>query len=303
MKTTENTIAVRDAMVPALPEQSFFQSLRDLGAFAFELHIARDGTFPFIILEDGSAPFSLENLDTLEKQLAAEKLSVCALILGTDFSGPTAEQDVIWAVNAIHAAQKLGASAVRLDPATAQRELTVETVRDNVVHCLNEVLAQTSATGVFIGLENHGFIANDPDFLDTIFEAVGDERLGLTLDTGNFYWSGLPLSKLYSLIKRFAPRVRHTHIKSICYPVEIREQQRPIGYEYGRYAISIDQGDIDFYRVLRILRDAGYKGALCIENETLHRFTPEESAEVLRAEVAILAETIAELNEAKALAA
>jgi sugar phosphate isomerase/epimerase len=288
MPTQSFLVAVRDAMVPVIEGQSFFQSFQDLGASAFELLVERDGSFPQLVLEDGSTPFSLRNVEALKERCQEEGVSVCALLLGTDFSGPLAQEDIAWSVASIQAAQVLGSVAVRLDPATANKEISVGTMRENLVRSLISVLQQTAGTSVSIGLENHGFIANDTDFLDAVFDAVNDDRLGLTLDIGNFYWFGMPLSRLYQTIEHFAPRVRHTHIKSICYPVELREQQRSIGYEYGRYATSIDQGDINIDRVLRILQNANYQGALCIENETLTRLSPEESAQILRAEIATL---------------
>jgi sugar phosphate isomerase/epimerase len=79
-----------------------------------------------------------------------------------------------------------------------------------------------------------------------------------------------------------AGSVKHTHIKNIAYPPELREQQRPIGYEYGRYVCPIPDGDIDHRVVVGILRDAGYDGDLCIEDESLGKFSPDERRKVLQ---------------------
>jgi len=62
----------------------------------------------------------------------------------------------------------------------------------------------------------------------------------------------------------------------------LREQQRPIGYEYGRYVCPIPDGDIDHRVVVGILRDAGYDGDLCIEDESLGKFAPDERWRVLQ---------------------
>jgi sugar phosphate isomerase/epimerase len=278
-------VAVRDAMVPVIAGQSFFQSLRSVGTTVFELNVLRDGSFPHIILEDGSAPYSLKNVDELKKKIDEEGVSVCAPILGTDFSGDIAAQDIEWAVESIQAAHTLGAAAIRIDPATARRELPLEAVAENVVRALNEILARTANTNVSLGLENHGVIANDPVFLNSIFSSIPDPRLGLTLDTGNFYWSGMPISELYKTVETFAPYARHTHMKSIAYPAEMRDERREAGYEYMHYAAPVDKGDIDMNRIAQILVSAGYKGALCVENETMGNYTPEEGIEVLKGEV------------------
>lgn len=83
-------------------------------------------------------------------------------------------------------------------------------------------------------------------------------------------------------MRHFAPKVKHTHVKNIAYPPEMREQQRPIGYEYGRYVCPIYEGDINHSIVVDILREAGYDGDLCIEDESLGKFAPEERRSVLQ---------------------
>lgn len=284
-------VAVRDAMIPVASGQTFFDAVRGLGIDTFELSLNPDCGLLSISNEDGAAPFSVINEAStaqLKARLDETGVSVCAVLLGTDFSGPNAEAHIQWAVRAVRAAQQLGAPAVRLDPLTANRELPMEQIRDNVVRYVRQVLEQTGDSGVDLGIENHGAVGNNPEFLDGIFEQVNNPRLGITLDTGNFYWSGLPLSELYSVIEHFAPRAKHTHIKSIAYPTEMRETQRQTGFEYGRYCAPIDRGDLDMTRIVRTLRQSGYSRALCIENEALSKFPAEERPEVLRGEIALL---------------
>ncbi len=59
------------------------------------------------------------------------------------------------------------------------------------------------------------------------------------------------------------------------------------GWKYGVYVSPLDEGDIDHTRVLRLLKDTGYDGDVCIEDESLHHFaTPEERIGVLERDVA-----------------
>jgi sugar phosphate isomerase/epimerase len=115
---------------------------------------------------------------------------------------------------------------------------------------------------------------------------VDDPRLGLTLDTGNFYWYGVPLDELYGLIERFAPRAKHTHLKSINYPPELANARRETGAGYKEYCCALDEGNIDLPRVVRSLRTAGYDRDLCVENESLFKHPPEAKLDVLRRDVA-----------------
>ena len=57
---------------------------------------------------------------------------------------------------------------------------------------------RTSRRKVDLAIENHGAQGNDPAFLDGVFQKVRSPRLGMTLDVGNFYWSGKPLSEVVS---------------------------------------------------------------------------------------------------------
>jgi sugar phosphate isomerase/epimerase len=284
-------VSVRDAMVPVAPGQSFFEALRALNVNSIEVQVNPDFSVPTLVLEDGSAPFSVatpEATGELRQRLEREGVRASALLLATDFSSDEAAAHVAWAVRATQAAHELGAPAVRIDTATRNTSLSVPEIRDNLVRRVSEVLRQTAATGVDLGIENHGRISNDPQFLDEVFAAVGDDRLGMTLDTGNFYWYGHSLSGLYAILERFAPRAKHTHIKNINYPPALRDAQREIGYEYGRYCSPLDEGNIDIGRVVAMLRAAGYNRDLCVENEALPRYPFEERAEVMRRDVRAL---------------
>ena len=143
----------------------------------------------------------------------------------------------------------------------------------------------TADIGVSLGVENHGPHANDPAFLDEVFAAIENPRLGLTLDTGNFYWFGHPLSDVYRIIERYASRAKHTHVKNINYPPDLAGQRRPVGLDYGKYCCPLDEGNLDLRRVVDILRRGGYAGDLCVEDESLFKYPPEQRAEVLRRDV------------------
>jgi sugar phosphate isomerase/epimerase len=285
-----NEVAVRDAMLGAASMAEALTALRELNVSAFELALTPDGRLLYLS-DNGQDDFNMADASSITRcktQLDEAGIRVCAVLLGTDFCGPNAAGHITWAVSAVRAAKALGAGVVRIDPLTSNRELSMPQIRDNFVRGINQVLEQTADTGVDLGIENHGAVGNDPAFLDGIFERIDDARLGMTLDTGNFYWSGVPLQELYGIFEHFAPRAKHTHIKSIAYPAEMREIRRATGYEYGRYCAPIDQGDIDISRVLRILREAGYRNSLCIENEALGRFPAEERLKVLRSEAELL---------------
>lgn len=217
-------------------------------------------------------------------------------MIATDLSGPRHEAHTAWATRVVQAAAELGVPVVRIDPLTSDRTLPADVVRERFTRRVAQVLEQTRGIPVDLGMENHGPIANDPAFIDGVFASISDPRLGLTLDTGNFYWFGFPVDELYGLIDRYAPRARHTHMKSINYPAELSRQRRPIGIDYGRYCCSLDEGNLDLRRIVNSLRRAGYARDLCIENESLAKHPPQMRVDLLRRDAIALRDAMADVS-------
>lgn len=282
-------VAIRDAMLPDLDAPEFFRRLREIGVSSIEIDVRADGTTPW--LRDDGAAHSVSDgaaVGRLKRRLEAEGVGVCALLVSTDFASPRSESHVDNAVRTVRAARELGAPAVRIDPLAQDKSVTFGDARDAFVRGTERVLRRTEDAGVDLGMENHGPFANDPRFLDAVLAALPDPRLGLTLDTGNFYWFGFPLEEVYALVEKYAPVAKHTHLKSINYPAEVAGRRREVGHGYGQYCCALDEGNLDLRRVVAILRGAGYRRDLCIEDESLSKHPPERRADVLRREVEAL---------------
>lgn len=283
-------LSIRDEIVFAAGYETLGEGLRDLGIRAVELWVKRDDTVPAIAPErdpehrtrlDITSP---ADLDELHGQARAEGVHIAALCMGNNFNAENKPAEYAWAVRAVRAAHELGAPALRIDAImSGEKDLPLERRQELVATAIQTILHETSTTGVDLGIENHGFQGNDPDFLAGLLARVGSHRLGLTLDSGNFYWRGWPLSKVYEIFAQFAPVVKHTHIKNIHYPVEIRETERAMGYEYGKYVCPIHEGDIDHTRYITLLQHAGYDRDICLEDESLSKYTPDQRKANLRA--------------------
>jgi sugar phosphate isomerase/epimerase len=199
-----------------------------------------------------------------------------------DFSAEDLDAETQWLTLTCQAADQLGIPAVRID-VLPHREMSEDQLIDNCTRAITTALEQSES--VHLGMENHGRVSNRPEFIEKLFGRVGDRRMGLTLDTGNFYWFGHPLEKVYQIMETYADRVYHTHVKNIAYPEELRGVQREVGYEYGRYVCPVPDGDVDHARVVSILREAGYDHDLALEDESLGRHPEEERPDVLRRDV------------------
>ena len=242
---------------------------------------------PAIAPTEGKERLNLTDMDdlaALKAQAETNNVRIAALCMGNNFNADDKEFEIDWAVRTVKAAAALDVPVIRIDSAmSGERHLPLEERQRLVAEALKRILADTQESEIDLGIENHGNQGNDPDFLEGLLALVDSARLGLTLDSGNFYWRGWPLSKIYEIFDQFAPVVKHTHIKNIAYPKEIQETQREIGYEYGKYVSPIHEGDIDHSRYFQLLRDAGYDRDLCLEDESLGRYSEEERKANLRA--------------------
>jgi sugar phosphate isomerase/epimerase len=277
-------VTVPDWILKYVPVEPL-ASLRALGLDRLDIGLDRRLCTPALFGRDGK-PLDLSSaagIGALGNLLAEKKVRACALSLATDFGRPDQQAEAQWLVEACRLAGKLGVPVIRIDPASWSAKLEDGEMLRRIAATVGRALDESE--GVALGAENHGPVANREDFLDRMLERTPSERFGLTLDVGNLYWFGYPLDHVYELAERYAARVRFTHIKNIAYPAEKRRQQREIGWRYGELSCALPDGDIDLKRVVATLADAGYTGALAVEDESLARLTKEAAQSQLRRDV------------------
>jgi len=281
-------VSVRDGMLGVMGKSDPSEALAALGLASVELAVNKEGKVTWIA-PDGQDSFdvtSASDVAALKAALAEQKSEACALLMANDFTSDSYDDEVAMLVATCEAAEGMGVPAVRVDMVMRKEGLEED---EFVGLCAGAVKSALGATSnVRIGVENHGGTSNRPELLDKVFGATGDMRFGLTLDSGNFYWYGHPLDKVYQIMEKYAARIYHTHIKNIAYPEEIRNTQREMGFEYGKYVCPIYEGDVDHARFVTILKGAGYTGTLCVEDESLGKFSPDQKQDVLRKDVAYL---------------
>ena len=226
-----------------------------------------------------------EGIHALKDDLAGSGCRITAFMMSNRLD-ERLEQELESARGLVNAARQLGVDVIRID--VVPRKLSGDQFLPFAIDACKRLCAIAAGTPIRFGVENHGQITNDPQFLEKLFDGVGSDQLGLTLDCANFYWWGHPVDDLYPIYKKFAPRVVHTHCKSIRYPDDKKNIRREIGWEYGKYACPIYEGDLNFKRIIKILRKANYRGDLCVEDESLGKYPPNEQADVLRKEIALL---------------
>lgn len=123
-----------------------------------------------------------------------------------------------------------------------------------IVRAMQDLCDYCGGRGLRIALETGQEAAQ---VLLNLLTDVGRENLGVNFDTANLllYDRDDPAEALRAL----APYVFGTHVK---------DGQRP-AVQDGRFGEEkpLGQGDVDLRAILRILKDAGYRGTLTIERE------------------------------------
>ncbi len=290
-------LSIRDDVVFAAGYDSLAVGLKDLGIAGIELFV-RNRTENVAALEPTADKPQLnlsdaDDLAELQRQAQAHGITIAALCMGNDFNAEDKEAEIAWAVRTVRAAYALGVPAIRIDAIMhGEQDLPLEVRQSLVADVVGRILAETADTPVDLGMENHGFQGNDPEFLRGLLARIASPRFGLTLDSGNFYWRGWALSRVYEIFEEFAPYVKHTHIKNIAYPPDIRETQREMGYEYGKFVSPIHAGDIDHARYFAALWAVGYDRDLCLEDESLGKYPVEQRKANLREAAAFFQQQI-----------
>lgn len=138
----------------------------------------------------------------------------------------------------------LGSPAIRTFAGSAPKGLSEAEGRRNVIETLKGICDYAGERGVFVALENHGGVVAEPDGLLEIVQAVESPWLGINLDTGNFR-----TTDPYADLERCAP-----YAVTVQYKVEMFPKGGPAH-------------PADFGRILKILRQAGYRGFVTLEYE------------------------------------
>lgn len=286
--STPWTVACRDQHLKTAGKPNSWACAKALGAEGIEVNVGIDLGCPN--LESAAGKYSLaseKEIQTLKEDAARNQCRITAFVMNNRLD-ERLEQELEWARKLVKAATQLGVKAIRID--VWPHKLGEKEFLSFAIDACKRLCEIAAGTDVRYGIENHGKVTNNPEFLDQLFAGVGSPALGLTLDTANFYWYGHPLSELYGIYEKFASRAVHTHCKNIKFPEDKKNVRRPMGWEYDKYNCPIYEGDIDYKRLLAILHRANYSGDLCVEDESLGKFPAGERATVLQKEMAMLKE-------------
>ncbi len=166
-------------------------------------------------------------------------------------------------------AKILGASVLRHDVCYKLGSTGKSRSFDLMLPTIAENARRVTEYGQSIGIktcsENHGYISQDSDRVERLFNAVAHDNFGLLVDMGNFVCVD---EDPITAVSRVAPYAVHVHIK------DMMVRNTPVGRcksmtRGGNYFCGtvVGEGDIPVLQCLRIIKRAGYDGYVSLEYE------------------------------------
>jgi sugar phosphate isomerase/epimerase len=216
------------------------------------------------ILHRQMADESNATLQRLKRRALVHGLDLCGFSTHQGFLSPDADQrkkNVDHTVHCIELAYALGIPTMRVNTGTwgtrkdfddlmAHRGVeepppghTDEEAYRWVIDGLAACLPAAERCGVLLGLENHWGLGRTPEGVLRVVDAIDSPWLRVTADTGNF------LEDPYDKLARLAPKTVYVQAKT---------------YPGGGLWYTLD---LDYPRIARIFRDAGYRGYVSLEFE------------------------------------
>lgn len=188
-----------------------------------------------------------------ELKARCDGLGVRSLLIMCDGEGALGDPDAAARARAVEnhyrwveAARFLGCHAIRVN---AQSSGTRDEQRDLAADGLRRLVEFAAPHDIDVIVENHGGLSSDGAWLTSVMRAVDHPRCGTLPDFGNFHLGAGVWYDRYQGVAELMPYAKAVSAKSNEFDVE--------GNERGT----------DFFRMMRIVLDAGYLGWVGIEYE------------------------------------
>jgi len=202
--------------------------------------------------------------ETEEDYQTAKNLLADAGIVATSLGGycdfaqfddVALEEQIAGFVTYCERAVKLGIPITRAFAGDVKEGHSLADFEQRIIEAFGEVIKRIAHLDVVVGIENHGRLANDGLFLRRLIETVASPKLGMTIDTGNFYWAGHAPDTVAHFFQILAPYTFSVHVKDVAY-----RGGKPVFVPAGR-------GIVDLPRLFKLLEGHGYDGPVVSEYE------------------------------------
>ena len=169
----------------------------------------------------------------------------------------------------VEVASILGAKVMRHDACwqlgTTGNARSFDLMLPTIAANARAVTEYAQSLGIKTCSENHGFIAQDSDRMERLFNAVNHDNYGLLVDMGNFLCVD---EDPVTAVSRVAPYAIHVHAKDMLVTEKPFGKSNILtrGCNYLT-CTAIGEGNVPVEQCLRILKRAGYDSFVSIEYE------------------------------------
>jgi sugar phosphate isomerase/epimerase len=263
----------------AIPAKPSLQPSIKLSVSSYSYWHFKGDKFPIEKVIDEAAALGLEGIDVLHRQMESEDnaylqklkkhafvngIAMTCLSIHQGFVTPDKEElkkHVDHTNQCIELAYKMGIPCLRLNTGRWNTIKSFDDLMKNrgiepilpgyteddgykwCVDGIQQCLKKAEECGVLLALENHWGLGSTPEGMIRIQDTVNSPWLGLLMDTGNF------LENPYDKLKMIAPRASFVQAKTY--------------YGGGEWYTL----DLDYDRIVKILKDVNYHGYISIEFE------------------------------------
>src|SRR3984893_9421061 len=137
---------------------------------------------------------------------------------------------------------------------------------------IREVITQCKTVGLKVAFHHHaGSHVETPEEIDRLFSLFPSDELGLCLDTGHYVYGG---GDTVAFLEKQVSRVWCVHLKDLYEDKAAEARQRKMNFHaavrHGIFA-PLGKGNIDFPKVVSLLREGQFDGWAVVEADVLPR--------------------------------
>jgi len=141
----------------------------------------------------------------------------------------------------VEAAKFLGCHTIRVN---AAGKGTPEEMKNAAIESLGRLSEFADVHGINVVVENHGGLSSDGKWLSSVLAGVSMKNCGSLPDFGNFY--------------------EYDRYQGV---IDLMPFAKGVSAKSNDFAANGDESKIDYVRMLKIVKDAGYRGHIGIEYE------------------------------------
>ena len=202
----------------------------------------------------------LEIKEILDRHgVKASGLSAHCPLMRPEISVEYLKQAIRWAAD-------LGTPYCNTDEGIKPDWMDEETAFQAMRYTLKTVAPVAERHNIRIGIEPHQIFSRYTEKLIRIADLAESPNVGFNYDCGNAYLGGV--SDPYEMLEAIAPRTIHVHAKDISIQQSEDERGKVTGTAVG---CACGDGVIDWGRIVRILKNAGFQGVLSVECGTIEQ--------------------------------